>query len=83
MKTKVVFRKFKGDIIALFPEQTERGYKVWAYVHGDQNIELDYNDIIKGSKLATETEYTDLKNELESLGYDLDICKKYKVIYFK
>jgi hypothetical protein len=77
-KTDVIFRKFKeGDIIALFPYEIEssRG-NILSYMHNGQHSEAMYLHCVSISKLATETEYNDLKNELESIGYNLNIIKK-------
>lgn len=81
-KTDVIFRKdttkeFKGDIFALFPHNVDT-YKgdVTFYTHVGQHGSADYNHCINTSKLATEEEYKDLKCELESIGYNLNIVKK-------
>lgn len=78
-KTKVIFRKFKnGGIIAYFPE-----------IPGDNNQDtcMSYMRIGRhgvatalaypDTKLASETEYQDLKNELERIGYNLEVIKKF------
>ena len=78
-KTKVVFRKFPdGDIIAMFYEERWSKYNSWlisSYMsvgqHGEASIDLVYD-----TKLATPEEYADLKEELESIGYNLDIRKR-------
>lgn len=81
-KTDVIFRKdttkdFKGQIYALFPHNVETyNGDVMFYTHVGQHSSADYYHCINTSKLATETEYKDLKNELESLGYNLNIIKK-------
>ncbi len=78
--TKVVFRKYKeGDIIALFPEETNRrNLMIMSYQHIGQHGEADYEVVIKGTKPATEQEYTPLLNELTNqVGYEnLRIMKK-------
>lgn len=82
-KTKVIFRKFKDNaIIALFPEDASRiNYTIGDYMHVGQHGQCNYNFIVKQTKLATEAEYKDLFNELESIGYNLNIRKKTKLIY--
>jgi hypothetical protein len=77
-KTKVVFRKFKnGEIIALFPyEIINRKWNCNSYMHLGQHGEADYHGLITVAKLAKENEYIELKNELESIGYNLDIVEK-------
>ena len=76
-KTQVMFRFWRGEVIALFP------YLLWnhkgnvtSYMHVGQHGEADYYGIIRGSKPATEDQYKDLFQELESIGYNLEIVKK-------
>jgi hypothetical protein len=77
--TDVIFRKFKDDknIIALFP------YDIWdnklnctSYMHLGQHGAADYPGVIMVSVPAKEAEYSDLKKELECLGYDLKVIYK-------
>lgn len=76
--TKVSFRKWKKDIIALFPYILTdiKGYLCSSYMHIGQHSSADYNGIVNQSKPAKEDEYKDLKKELESLGYNLEVIKK-------
>ena len=78
--TKVIFRKFKDnvDIIALFPRISENyDYSQFcsSYMHVGQHGTacVDLNGI---TVLAKESEYIDLKKELESIGYVLSVGKK-------
>jgi len=79
MKTKVIFKKFpEGDVIALFPELAgdNNPYKTClSYCHlgqhGAASVELS------SLKAATPYQYASLKVELEQLGYDLLIVKKF------
>ena len=82
-KTKVVFRKVKeGDVLALFPEQSYCiNYKTECYQHIGQHGEADYQHCIAITKLATPGEYKDLKAELESLGYALEVKQRAKIYY--
>ena len=81
-KTDVVFRKdtskdWKGTIFALFPHcVNDTTGNVLSYQHVGQHSAADYQQCIRTSKPATETEYNDLKKELEHVGYDLNIIKK-------
>lgn len=71
--TKVVFRKWnKGDdIIALFPEQTNRiNLMVGSYMHVGQHSDADYDGVISATTPAKESEYAELLAELKSIGYD-------------
>lgn len=78
-KTITVFRKFRGEIIALFPAErwNNYNYDCTSYVHLGQHSAADYNYVVSKSTLATPDEYADLKAELERIGYELDIKQKY------
>jgi hypothetical protein len=69
-ETRVIFRKWKdGQIIALFPEIKETGYKCSSYMHLGQHGSADYYGVVHETTLATLDEYADLKKELESAPY--------------
>jgi hypothetical protein len=78
-KTDVMFRVFPEDkkVIALFPHEiyNERG-GINSYMHIGQHGEAEYSACIKNAKPAKENEYADLKNELESIGYNLNIIRR-------
>lgn len=77
-KTKVIFRKFDDNqVIALFPEEPgdSRPYSFMSYMHIGQHGSASH-EIVQGTKLATQEEYRDLKQELESIGYDLSVYQK-------
>lgn len=76
--TEVVFRKWKGQIIALFPYRFDdyRALTCLSYMHVGQHSNADYDFIVHHSKLATEQEYKELFQELESLGYLLNPIQK-------
>ena len=78
-KTKVIFRKFKeGDIIALLSdEKTWRKKDITCYQHYGQHTECNSN-IVNITSPANESEYIELKKELESLGYNLLIQRRLK-----
>ena len=92
-KTDIIFRvdqskDFKGVVFALFPHEvcTMNGL-VTTYQHVGQHSSADYNGCIAASKLATPKEYADLKEEMESIGYDINVIKrknhsKYLVSYY-
>ena len=80
IKTKVVFLynddKESSDIFAFFPEQQ---YGIGAahfdsYAHIGQHGACDI-DYARESRKATPDEYKDLKTELESIGYNLEILE--------
>lgn len=79
--TKVIFRKWKtnGDIIALFPEvpADNIGNLCSSYEHIGQHGGADYNLVVfYKTKPATPEEYADLKKELETLGYCLEVRQR-------
>ena len=78
VKVDIIFRKFNdGDIIALMPHDVETfDGCINSYMHVGQHSSANYNRVIQISKLATETEYADLKEELESIGYVVNVIKK-------
>ena len=80
-ETLTIFRKFKeGDIIALFPEikGDDEGLFCMSYQHIGQHGLADYNIVTYGiTKKAKPEEYQELKEELESIGYILDIKQKW------
>ena len=57
-------------------ELNDRSGNVNSYMHVGQHGGADYKGVVQSTKLATESEYSDLKAELESIGYDLKIVKK-------
>lgn len=72
---KVQFRKFKGEIIAVFPYEIESNTNVLSYAHIGQHSSCNWN-INQFSKPAKESEYKDLLSELQSIGYNLQVIKK-------
>jgi len=81
-KTDIVFRvdkskDFKGTVFALFPhEVSDHKGNVLSYQHVGQHSGADYNGCIASSRPATADEYADLKKEMESIGYDINVVKK-------
>lgn len=77
MSTKVIFRKLGGEIIALFPELpgTSDPATCMSYMHTGQHAPArPYRLGIP----ATPEEYSALKAELESLGYVLEVVKRFR-----
>jgi hypothetical protein len=77
--THVIFRRFKeGDIIALFPydKYDIAGLYCGSYMHIGQHSGADYTGLVQITKPAKESEYNDLKKELEGIGYNLKVIKK-------
>lgn len=81
-KTDVIFRcdkhgDFKGVVFALFPHEVSTlSGSVTFYTHIGQHDSANYKGCISKSRMATEQEYADLKEEMESIGYNLNIVKK-------
>jgi len=84
-KTIVIFRKWKrsnfpyNDILALFPEENGSvlNNTCMSYEHIGQHGQADYAYCIKKTLPANVIEYTNLKKELETIGYNLIVRKKY------
>jgi hypothetical protein len=78
-KTKVVFRVFKGEVTAVFPEEPAVAFQPWTclcYSHVGQHSSCELQYLIYASKAATPEQYADLRRELESIGYVLDIKRR-------
>ncbi len=79
MTTIVVFRKFpEGDIIALFPHESETDRHntpglCSSYQFLGQHSCADYEGCMRITSPATPEEYARLKQELERIGYQLDV----------
>jgi hypothetical protein len=79
MATLVKFRKHESEVFAYFPQLNYNKRKYGnsvktCYAHVGQHS-LCHKDYAKNSEPANESEYLTLKQELESIGYDLKICK--------
>jgi putative ribosome biogenesis GTPase RsgA len=77
---KVIFRKWaNGDITALFPEVPSDFFKPYcqSYEHVGQHGSADPYLVINNTTSATQEEYKDLKEELEKIGYKLQVCKRH------
>jgi hypothetical protein len=80
--TKVVFRKWGpakgGDILALFPEIPAdiHGHHCQSYQHIGQHGGADYSLCIGKTAPAAPGEYANLKEELESIGYRLEVVAR-------
>tara|TARA_R110001606_G_scaffold3931_2_gene18841 strand:+ start:2265 stop:2516 length:252 start_codon:yes stop_codon:yes gene_type:complete len=81
MSDLVTFRKFPdGDVIALFPKNKARcglvarnGRQfIMSYMHIGQHGSAT-DDLIDDLSIATANEYSDLKAELLSIGYELEV----------
>jgi hypothetical protein len=82
-KTVVIFRQFKGEIIALFPYIKGTDRLCLSYMHIGQHGSANYPYIISDSQPCKETEYKPLFDELENIGYNLTVKQRasYKKMY--
>lgn len=60
------------EVLAVFPEIEEKPKFVMCYACLGQHSSA-HIDYVKGLKPATEEQYKELKNELETIGYNLEI----------
>lgn len=72
MRTQVMFKRFKGSIIALFPNEiADNKGNIMSYEclgqHGGAHPAL------KKCRNAKPSEYANLRRELESIGYELEV----------
>lgn len=76
-KTLVVFRKFQGEVTALFPLEpgTNNPYDMTCYAHLGQHSSCDML-WARETKAAKPLEYRDLARELRQIGYKLQIGKR-------
>ncbi len=79
MKTKVIFRYFQGEVVALFPEVSAIIGQPWhcqSYAHIGQHSAAYPAGLIHHSRPAKEAEYRERAAELRNLGYRLKIVKR-------
>ena len=77
--TKVIFRKWRGgNVLALFPEIPAdiHGQFCQSYEHIGQHGSADYTHCIGKTTPANPGEYQDLKEELEKIGYRLNVVDR-------
>ena len=76
-KSKVIFRKFKNEILAIFPYFVNNyNGDVTCYAHLGQHSDCDYNYVIKNSQPINKPKKLPLYNELKSIGYNLQVIKR-------
>ena len=79
MKTKVIFRIFEGEPLAIFPElpgDCNPHVTCLSYQHGGQHSAACVNLTGHYTRPAKLNEYQPLLEELTSLGYDLRIAHR-------
>lgn len=78
-KTQVIFRMWRATpktCLALFPYvDAGRGF-CQSYEHTGQHSGATYSHIIRVTRPATPAEYADLKAELETIGYNLQVINR-------
>lgn len=76
---KVIFRIWPdGDVIALFPQiaATIDGYMCDSYMHVGQHGAAS-PEIIRNTRPAKKKEYKELLKELEQIGYNPTVVKRF------
>lgn len=63
-KIEIQFRKFKGEILAVFPYEIQNNHMVSCYAHKGQHSTCAW-DLNTITKAARKEEYQDLLNELK------------------
>jgi hypothetical protein len=79
MKTKVLFRMFRGEVLALFPTIAATAgnpYHCQSYAQQGQHAAADPRLVIDDSRPAFPEEYRNLARELRKRGYKLDIRQR-------
>jgi hypothetical protein len=86
IKTRVIFKMtpkevhptytIESECVAFLLDCPANTNRVLSYIHVGQHSEADFG-WMNYCKLATPEQYADLKKELESMGYDLDIRKRW------
>lgn len=69
-ETRVIFKMSDGECVAFLLDCPANSGNVLSYMHVGQHGEASL-DFFRECKLATEEEYKDLREELESIGYRL------------
>ena len=74
-KTRVMFKDFKGDVIALFPDEVADPHgNIMSYMHIGQHGAA--SPALK--HLRNAKDYSALKRELVSIGYELEVSNETK-----
>lgn len=85
-KTKVIFRYWENDVIAIFPEDADSPNPRYceSYQHVGGHGSCDPNAIVEVSRPATPEEYASLKRELESdpYFYELKVIQRLRYSHY-
>lgn len=84
-ETKVIFRFWLGEVIALFPEivADQSPYYCLSYQHIGQHGACCPVPIVAHSRPATKKEWRPLYDELTRIGYKLRIMKRLRRKYLE
>jgi len=75
MKTEVMFRVEDNEVLAVFPyDIADSQGNCTCYAHNGQHSACSYEYVLKDTKPAQH--YEDLKKELESIGYNLEVIRR-------
>ena len=81
MKDRVIFRKWGkvngGDVIACLPDNNANPGMMVMYEHIGQHGDGDYCGLLGRTTPAQPHEYASLLAELTSIGYDLQVMRRY------
>ena len=72
---RVAFRMIRGEVNAFMPDAEVNPGMIGCYAHVGQHSDASL-DYYREGRLATPEEYTDLKTELESIGYQVKVIKR-------
>jgi hypothetical protein len=77
-RTRVIFRVYpNGDVLAIMPDTNDHWDQVSCYQHMGQHGHGVYSVMMSTTRPATPEEYAPLLRELESIGYRVDVRKRY------
>jgi hypothetical protein len=76
VETRVIFKMSDGECIAFLLDCEANYRNVLCYMHVGQHSEASIG-FFQECKLATEEEYKDLREELESIGYRLYLRERW------
>jgi hypothetical protein len=70
---------FKGNVTAVFPylQHSKESDYIEAYTREGQHHACSREWVLSNSRPSTEIEYADLKAELENIGYNLRVIKRF------
>lgn len=79
--TKVVFRAYDdGEIVAMFPEMTDKEGRTMGYSHNSRRFFVEYRRIMRLTKPAIRKEYIALFWELKDAGFaQLQVYKRARI----